>query len=229
MSWLTNVIKTAYADPVTAETALPGRDAPIAITGVHAVTGAPMTPPWPPGAEAITVAMGCFWGTERIFWQLPGVIATAAGYQGGHTPNPTYEEVCTGRTGHAEAVLVIYDPAVISPAQLLKSFWENHDPTVANRQGNDVGTQYRSAIYCTTGAQLAVARQTREVFAAVLRKAGRGEPTTEIRADAGPFYYAEEYHQQYLHKNPYGYCNHGPNGCTLDLGALAAGGVARSQ
>lgn len=223
MSWLANVISAAYADPVTADNALPGRAEPVAISGVHAVTGAAMIPPWPTGAEAITVAMGCFWGTERIFWQLPGVLVTAAGYQGGHTPNPSYEEVCTGRTGHAEAVLIVYDPGVVSPAQLLKSFWENHDPTSANRQGNDVGTQYRSAIYCSTGAQLAVARQTREAFAEVLRRAGRGQPTTEIRGDAGPFYYAEEYHQQYLHKNPRGYCNHGPNGCTLDLGALAAG------
>ncbi|MEO7124718.1 MAG: peptide-methionine (S)-S-oxide reductase MsrA [Nakamurella sp.] len=187
---------------------------------VHAVLGTRTVPPWPQGAEAMTVAMGCFWGTERIFWQLPGVITTAAGYQGGYTLNPTYEETCSGRTGHAEAVLVVYDPGITTPQTLLKAFWENHDSTTANRQGNDAGTQYRSAIYWTTDEQRLAAEETRAAFAEVLRAKGYGESTTEIRsvADSGPFYYAEDYHQQYLHKNPGGYCNHGPNGLTCPVG-----------
>lgn len=210
---------------LTRETALPGRDEPIVPPTTHAVLDTPTTPPWPDGAEVLTVGMGCFWGVERIYWQLPGVITTAAGYQGGFTRNPHYQEVCTGRTGHAEVVRVVYDSQQISIWQLLKAFWENHDSTTANQQGNDIGTQYRSAIYYTTDEQQAAIEASRTAFAAELARAGRGAPTTEVRAaaDAGPFYYAEDYHQQYLHKNPGGYCNHGPNGCTLDVSRLAVG------
>ncbi len=236
MSWFTSAVSAAYAAPntaapITKETALPGRPEPMPHARTHAVLGTPTAPPWPDGAEVASLAMGCFWGTERIFWRLPGVITTAAGYQGGFTPNPTYEEVCTGRTGHAETVLVVYDPHMTTFAAILKAFWENHDPTTANRQGNDIGTQYRSAIFYTTDAQRNVALDTRDAFTAVLAEHGRGEPTTEIRssADAGPFYYAEDYHQQYLHKNPGGYCNHGPNGCTLDIHRMAIEQAARSE
>ncbi len=231
MTWFSNAVRAAYAEPLTAEAALPGRPTPMPVNGTHAVLGAPTEPPWPAGAETMTVAMGCFWGTERIFWRLPGVITTAAGYQGGFTPNPTYEEVCTGHTGHAESVLVVYDPGMTEPSALLKAFWENHDSTTANRQGNDVGTQYRSALYYTTDEQHAAMLATRDVFADVLRSGGFGAPTTEIRsaADAGPFYYAEDYHQQYLHKNPNGYCNHGPNGCTLDVHRMAVEQAKRSE
>jgi peptide-methionine (S)-S-oxide reductase len=163
--------------------------------------------------------MGCFWGAERIFWRQPGVVSTAVGYMGGFTPNPTYEEVCSGRTGHTEAVLVAYVPSKTDAEHLLKAFWENHDPTQRNRQGNDVGTQYRSAIYVTTPGQEAAAEATRDAFAQVLHANRHGAPTTEI-ATAGPFYYAEDYHQQYLHKNPGGYCNHGPNGMTCPVGIV---------
>jgi peptide-methionine (S)-S-oxide reductase len=166
--------------------------------------------------------MGCFWGAERIFWQLPGVVTTAAGYMGGTTPNPTYAETCTGRTGHAEAVLVAYDRARTSPEELLRAFWENHDPTTQDRQGNDVGTQYRSAVYWTTPEQEQAARLTRDAFEQVLLQAGHGRIVTELRSaqEAGPFFYAEELHQQYLHKNPGGYCNHGPNGYTCPVGLV---------
>ena len=187
---------------------LPGRDESIPISGIHAVNQSSMTPPFPDGSEVISFGMGCFWGAERIFWKLPGVITTAAGYQGGSTPNPTYEEVCSGRTGHAEVALVVYDPAVVSLDVLLKSFWEQHDPTTLNRQGNDRGTQYRSAILWTTEAQRDVAMASRDAYQGGLNASGYGTITTEI-TEAGPFYYAEEYHQQYLHKNPGGYCNHG--------------------
>ncbi len=195
----------------TAAEALPGRETPIPVRGPHAVLGTSMTGPWPEGSEVLYVAMGCFWGAERFFWQLPGVHTTAAGYTGGHTPNPTYEETCTGLTGHTEAVLVVYDPAVTPFELLMKTFWENHDPTQLNGQGNDRGTQYRTAIYPTTDAQLAAVEQSRDRYQAALSAKGYGEITTEIRpfAEAGPFYYAEGYHQQYLHKNPGGYCNHG--------------------
>lgn len=203
----------------TADTALPGRATPMPVNGVHAVLGTATVPPWPEGTQVLYVGMGCFWGAERIFWRQPGVVSTAAGYMGGFTPNPTYEEVCTGRTGHAEVVLIAYDPAATDAERLLKAFWENHDPTQGNRQGNDVGTQYRSAIYVTTPEQRAAAEATRSAFAEVLRANGYGEPTTEI-AEAGPFYYAEDYHQQYLHKNPGGYCNHGPNGMTCPVGIV---------
>lgn len=215
--------------PITAQTALPGRAEPIPHSHTHTVLGTPTVPPWPAGSEQISLAMGCFWGTERIFWKVPGVVTTAAGYQGGYTPNPTYEEVCTGRTGHAEAVLVVYQTGALP--ELLKAFWENHDSTTANRQGNDVGTQYRSAIFYYTDEQRRMAELTRDAFAEVLAADGRGTPSTEITSasDAGTFYYAEDYHQQYLDKNPNGYCNHGPNGCSLDLHRLALAEAARSD
>ena len=195
----------------TAETALPGREQPLPVPAVHEVLGTPMTGPWPEGSELLYVAMGCFWGAERIFWQIPGVHATAAGYTAGFTRNPTYEETCTGRTGHAEAVQVVYDPAQVDVDVLLKAFWENHDPTQVDGQGNDIGTQYRSGIYPTSEAQSAAAQASLERYQEALTAAGYGRIATEIRpfADAGPFYYAEEHHQQYLHKNPRGYCNHG--------------------
>jgi peptide-methionine (S)-S-oxide reductase len=203
----------------TAEQALPGRDTQMPVADRHTVLGTPLRGPWPTGYEVAIFGMGCFWGAERIFWRLPGVHSTSVGYAGGHTPNASYEEVCSGMTGHAEVVQVVYDPAKISYEQLLKAFWENHDPTEGMRQGNDVGTQYRSAIYTTTDEQLRTALASRDAFAPVVRAAGHGEITTEI-VPAGPFYYAEDYHQQYLSsdKNPYGYCNHGPNGMTCPIG-----------
>ena len=196
---------------VTREQALPGRATAVPVPPRHEVLGTPMTPPFPEGAEVLYVAMGCFWGAERIFWEIPGVITTAAGYTGGYTPNPTYEETCTSRTGHTEAVMVVYDPAQVDVEVLLKAFWENHDPTQLNGQGNDLGTQYRTALYPTTDGQLEAVRASLERYQAALSRAGYGEITTEVRpfAEAGPWYYAEPYHQQYLHKNPRGYCNHG--------------------
>ena len=208
----------------TAESALPGREQPtFTVPSTHEVLGSPLQGPWPAGTEAIYLAMGCFWGAERIMWQLPGVVSTAVGYMGGFTANPTYEETCTGRTGHTETVQVAYDPAVISPEQILKAFWENHDPTTANRQGNDVGTQYRSAIYWTTPGQQAAAAATTAAFQEELTRHGHGRITTEERPadEAGRFWYAEGYHQQYLHKNPTGYCNHGPNGLTCPVGVAS--------
>jgi len=207
----------------TASDALPGRSTPLPdVPDRHEVLGTSMHGPWPAGTEVLYVAMGCFWGAERIFWQLPAVVTTAAGYMGGFTPNPTYEEVCSGRTGHTEAVLIAYDAALTSPELLLKAFWENHDPTQGFRQGNDLGTQYRSAIYFSTPFQEAAALATRKAFQDVLQGNGFGDITTEIRSarDAGPFYYAEGYHQQYLYKNPGGYCNHGPNGMTCPVGLV---------
>jgi peptide-methionine (S)-S-oxide reductase len=202
----------------TAENALRGRETrPFHIADEHVVLHTPLQGPWPDGTEVLYIAMGCFWGAERIFWRLPGVVTTAAGYMGGLTPNPTYEETCTGRTGHTEAVQVVYDPSVVGYETLLKTFWENHDPTQGMRQGNDVGTQYRSAVYTTTEAQLAAATRSREVYGEALAKAGRGAITTEI-LPAGPYYYAEPYHQQYLDKNPNGYCNHGFNGVSCPIG-----------
>ncbi len=197
--------------PVTADTALEGSSRSIPVAGRHAVLGTSMTPPWPPNAQVLYVAMGCFWGAERIFWQLPGVITTAAGYTGGHTPNPSYEQTCTGRTGHTEAVLVVYDPDQVDLAVLLKAFWENHDPTQVDGQGNDHGTQYRSALYPTTREQMTTAKASLERYQAALTDAGYGTIATELKSfdEAGPWYYAEDYHQQYLHKNPRGYCNHG--------------------
>jgi peptide-methionine (S)-S-oxide reductase len=206
-------------DLPTRDEALRGRATEMPVAATHTVLGTPLKGPWPTGYETAVFGMGCFWGAERIFWRIPGVYSTSVGYAGGFTPNPTYEETCTGRTGHAEVVQVVYDPAKVSYETLLKAFWENHDPTQGMRQGNDVGTQYRSAIYTTTDAQLKTAEASREAFAPVVRAAGRGEITTEIRPlDA--YYLAEDYHQQYLSdsKNPYGYCNHGPNGMTCPIG-----------
>lgn len=207
--------------PVDAGSALPGRPEPdFRISPVHTVLGTPTEGPWPQGSQVLYVAMGCFWGAERIFWRLPGVYSTTAGYMGGFTPNPTYEETCTGRTGHTEAVRVVYDPAAVSAEHLLKAFWENHDPTTENRQGNDVGTQYRSAVYWTTPEQERAVTATRAAFQGELDRVHAGTITTEFRPaeDAGPFYPAEDYHQQYLDKNPGGYCNHGPNGLTCPVG-----------
>jgi peptide-methionine (S)-S-oxide reductase len=199
------------------ESALPGRDTPIAIARPHLVLGTPLTPPFPDGYEKIVVGMGCFWGAERMFWRAPGVYTTAAGYAGGYTPNPTYQEVCSGATGHAEVVLAVFDPAVTSYDEMLRIFWEGHDPTQGMRQGNDVGTQYRSAIYWENEAQREAAEHSREIFQRELDAAGYGPITTEI-AQAGPFYYAEPYHQQYLAKNPNGYCGLGGTGVTCPVG-----------
>lgn len=190
------------------EDCLPGRDAPIPTSSVHYVNGNPIKPPFPDNMQTIILGMGCFWGAERLFWQLEGVYVTAAGYSGGTTPNPTYEETCTSMTGHTEAVLVVYDPEKVTLDAIFKVFWENHDPTQYMGQGNDVGSQYRTAIYATTDEQLEAAERSREAYQAKLTEAGFGEITTEIKT-AGDFYYAEEYHQQYLAKNPFGYCNHG--------------------
>ena len=209
--------------PVAAEDALRGRDQAISVPARHEVLGNPLTPPWPEGFQQIVVGMGCFWGAERVFWQADGVWTTAVGYAGGHTENPTYEEVCSARTGHTEAVLVVFDPSKTSYEEMLKLFWENHDPTQGMRQGNDAGTQYRSAIYARTDAQLAAAEASRATFQGELAKSGYGAITTEIAA-AGPFYYAEPYHQQYLAKNPNGYCGLGGTGvsCPIGTGVSAA-------
>ncbi|MBJ7409899.1 MAG: peptide-methionine (S)-S-oxide reductase MsrA [Phenylobacterium sp.] len=204
-------------DLPTAETALPGRAHAIPTAGTHFVNGRDLKGPYPEGLESAYFAMGCFWGVERVFWQIPGVHVTAVGYQQGITPNPTYEEVCSGRTGHAESVLVVYDPRAVSYAALLKVFWENHDPTQGMRQGNDVGTQYRSGIYVTNDAQAAEAETSREAYQAALSSGGLGRITSEI-APAGPFYFAEDYHQQYLAKNPNGYCGIGGTGVSCPVG-----------
>jgi peptide-methionine (S)-S-oxide reductase len=203
------------------EDALPGRDEAMPVPARHEVLGTPIAPPFPDGLEQAIVGMGCFWGAERVFWQAPGVYTTAAGYAGGYTENPTYEEVCSGRTGHTEAVLVVFDPAQTSYDEILRLFWENHDPTQGMRQGNDAGTQYRSAIYATTDAQRAAAEASRPVFQSELERAGYGEITTEI-APAGQFYYAEPYHQQYLAKNPNGYCGLGGTGVSCPVGVKTA-------
>jgi len=199
------------------ERALPGRDTEMPVPERHAVLGTPLRPPFPEGIETAVFGMGCFWGAERGFWQLPGVYTTAVGYEGGFTPNPTYEEVCSGSTGHNEVVLVAYDPAKISYEDLLKAFWEGHDPTQGMRQGNDVGTQYRSGIYYADEAQRAAAEASRDAYAQRLKAEGYGEITTEI-VKAGPFYYAEDYHQQYLQKNPGGYCGLGGTGVSCPIG-----------
>ncbi len=204
----------------SAEEALPGRARPMAVPESHFVNGARLTPPYPEGSEIATFALGCFWGAERLFWQVPGVLVTAVGYAGGYTPNPTYEEVCTGLTGHAEVVRVVFDPAVVSYGDLLRLFWENHDPTQGNRQGNDVGTQYRSAIYAHSEAQRREAEVSREAFAEQLRRAGYDEVTTEIR-EAPEFYFAEGYHQQYLAKNPDGYCGLQGTGVACPVGLFS--------
>ncbi|WP_221766061.1 peptide-methionine (S)-S-oxide reductase MsrA [Halomonas nitroreducens] len=191
--------------PTRIDDAPEGRDTPMAIAGQHAVNGQPMTPPWPEGMEEIVLGLGCFWGAERLFWQLPGVHVTAVGYAGGVTPNPTYRETCTGRTGHAEVVRVVFDPRRLDLTTLLRHFWEAHDPTQGHRQGNDIGPQYRSIILTTSEPQREAAERSRAAYAEALRRAGRGEVTTEI-APLEAFYYAEDYHQQYLDKNPGGYC-----------------------
>jgi peptide-methionine (S)-S-oxide reductase len=202
--WFTSK-KTAM---VTAEDALPDRDTPIRPSGTHFENGSSYLAPFPEGSEQAIFAMGCFWGAERIFWRIPGVLTTAVGYAGGFTKHPTYEEVCSGRTGHTEVALVVYDPSQVDYDTLLKAFWENHDPTQGMQQGNDVGTQYRSAIYTTTAEQAERARVSKEKYQASLDEGGFGSITTEIEPSGG-FFYAEEYHQQYLAKNPNGYCNHG--------------------
>jgi peptide-methionine (S)-S-oxide reductase len=199
--------------------ALPGRDTPMVVSQTHAVNGARITPPFPDGLEQAVFAMGCFWGAERKFWQAPGVYSTAVGYAGGYTPNATYREVCSGMTGHTEVVLVVFDPKITGYDAMLKVFWENHDPTQGMQQGNDVGTQYRSAIYCFSPAQRRAAESSRAAFQDRLTAAGFGRITTEI-ADAPPFYYAEDYHQQYLHKNPDGYCGLGGTGVTCGVGVI---------
>jgi peptide-methionine (S)-S-oxide reductase len=206
---------------VSAEDALPGRSEPgFPVPETHAVLGAPLKPPFPEGIEVAYFALGCFWGAERLFWEMDGVYSTAVGYQEGTTPNPTYEEVCTGRTGHAEAVMVAFDPAKVSYEDLLKKFFEEHDPTQGMRQGNDVGTQYRSGIYFVNDAQKATAERVRDAYDADLRAAGKEPVTTEV-APAGPFYYAEEYHQQYLHKVPDGYCGLKGTGVACTIPAAA--------
>jgi peptide-methionine (S)-S-oxide reductase len=197
--------------------ALPGRPESTPVADRHAVLGTPMKPPFPEGMEQLVVGMGCFWGAEKLFWQAPGVYTTAVGYAGGHTPNPTYEEVCSGSTGHAEVVLVVFDPSKTSLQEILRLFWENHNPTQGMRQGNDMGTQYRSAIYVDSDAEREAAIASRDVYGEKLRAAGYGEITTEI-ADAGPFYYAEDYHQEYLHKNPWGYCPDHGTGVSCPIG-----------
>jgi peptide-methionine (S)-S-oxide reductase len=204
----------------TSEDALPGRDKPLSVPERHLVKGTPLEPPFPDGMETALFGMGCFWGAERMFWTAPGVYTTAVGYAGGFTPNPTYEEVCSGRTGHTEAVLVVFDPAVTSYHAMLRIFWESHDPTQGMRQGNDVGTQYRSAVYTSSPEQLAAAKASRDMYQERLTAARHGEITTEI-AEAGPFYYAEDYHQQYLASHPNGYCGLGGTGvsCPVGLGA----------
>lgn len=205
----------------TAEEALPGRSQEMAVPAKHFVNGHALKGPFPAGLEQAIFGLGCFWGAERKFWQAPGVYTTAVGYAGGSTPNPTYQEACSGLTGHAEAVLVVYDPKVISYEQLLKLFWESHDPTSGMRQGNDVGTQYRSAIYTLTAEQKRLAEASKAAFQKKLTASGYGAITTEI-ADAGPFYYAEEYHQQYLAKNPGGYCGLGGTGVSCPIGLETA-------
>jgi peptide-methionine (S)-S-oxide reductase len=207
---------------VSPEEALPGRDQAIAPPTDHHVLGTPVGPPYPEGLEEVVVAMGCFWGAERKFWQADGVYTTAVGYAGGYTKNPTYQEVCSAKTGHTEVVKVVFDPAKTNLAAILKIFWESHDPTQGMRQGNDVGTQYRSAIYTTTPEQEAVVEETRAAFQKALTAGGLGEITTEI-APAGEFYFAEEYHQQYLSKNPGGYCGLGGTGVTCQVGVGVAG------
>jgi peptide-methionine (S)-S-oxide reductase len=204
----------------TPDRALPGRSQPLRVPAAHFVNGHPLTPPWPDGFEQAVFGMGCFWGAERKFWTAPGVWTTAVGYAGGPTPNPTYEEVCSGGTGHTEGVLVVFDPKQTSYTEMLRIFWESHDPTQGMRQGNDVGTQYRSAIYTDSAAQLDAARASCEAFQKELERAGYGAITTEIR-EAPPWYYAEEYHQQYLAKNPGGYCGLGGTGVACPSGGIA--------
>jgi peptide-methionine (S)-S-oxide reductase len=205
------------AELLPADATLGGREEPIVSGLTHHVLGTPLDPPFPAGFEQIQLGLGCFWGAERIFWQTPGVYTTAVGYAGGQTPNATYEEVCSGGTNHTEAVLVVFDPAKVSLAEILRRFWEGHDPTQGFRQGNDVGTQYRSAVYWTSDDQRAEVERSRAAYQAELSRAGHGQITTEL-APAGPFYYAEPYHQQYLAKNPNGYCGLGGTGVACPVG-----------
>jgi peptide-methionine (S)-S-oxide reductase len=205
----------------TAEEALPGRPQRMPVPSVHFVNGAPLEPPFPAGLELALFGLGCFWGAERKFWELPGVFSTSVGYAGGHTPNPTYREVCSGQTGHTEVVRVVFDPRTVSYEALLRAFWENHDPTQGMRQGNDVGTQYRSAIYWYGDDQRRAAEASREAYQKSLAAAGHGAITTEVR-EAPEFYYAEDYHQQYLAKNPGGYCGIGGTGVACPVGFTVA-------
>jgi peptide-methionine (S)-S-oxide reductase len=208
------------ANMIDPASALPGRERAMNVPALHEVLGTPLKPPFPEGFQQAVFGMGCFWGEEKVFWEAPGVYTTAVGYAGGFTPNPTYEETCSGRTGHTEAVLVVFDPAAISYEELLKLFWEGHDPTQGMRQGNDVGSQYRSAIYWENESQRAAAEASRDAYQQVLTAAGHGQITTEIAAggSAHPFYYAEDYHQQYLAKNPGGYCGVGGTGVSCPVG-----------
>ncbi|KAB1923323.1 peptide-methionine (S)-S-oxide reductase MsrA [Micromonospora noduli] len=218
-------LRRMNADMVSPDQALPGRQIAMPVADRHEVLGTPLKGPFPEGLQVAVFGMGCFWGAERLFWTLPGVYTTSAGYAGGITKNPTYEETCSGRTGHAEVVQVVYDPSKINYEDLLKVFWENHDPTQGMRQGNDVGTQYRSAIYTTTDEQRTIAESSRDAFQPIVTRAGKGEITTEI-APLGSYYFAEDYHQQYLAptKNPNGYCNHGPNGLSCPVGVARVAG-----
>jgi peptide-methionine (S)-S-oxide reductase len=203
--------------------ALRGRSETMPVPERHTVLGTPLAPPYPAGTEIAELALGCFWGEERKFWETPGVVSTSVGYEGGYTPNPTYEEVCSGRTGHAETVRVVFDPAKVSHTALLKVFWESHDPTQGMRQGNDVGAQYRSVIFYRSAEQQAAAEESRAVYEKKLAEAGYGPVTTEI-VPAGEFYFAEDYHQQYLDKNPFGYCGAGGTGVTCPVGVVHADG-----
>ncbi|GAB4105748.1 peptide-methionine (S)-S-oxide reductase MsrA [Micromonospora taraxaci] len=218
-------LRRMNAEMVSPDQALPGRPIAMPVADRHEVLGTPLKGPFPEGLQVAVFGMGCFWGAERLFWTLPGVYTTSAGYAGGITKNPTYEETCSGRTGHAEVVQVVYDPSKINYEDLLKVFWENHDPTQGMRQGNDVGTQYRSAIYTTTDEQRTIAESSRDAFQPIVARAGKGEITTEI-APLGSYYFAEDYHQQYLAptKNPNGYCNHGPNGLSCPVGVARVAG-----
>jgi peptide-methionine (S)-S-oxide reductase len=202
---------------ISAQDALPGRDTPMPVPALHAVLGTPLEGPYPQGTEVAEFALGCFWGEEQTFWQVPGVVSTSVGYEGGYTPNPTYEEVCTGRTGHAESVRVVFDPAKVTYPQLLKVFWESHDPTQGMRQGNDIGSQYRSVIFYKSDAQKAAAEESKREFQKRLTEAGYGEISTEI-VPASEFYFAEDYHQQYLHKVPHGYCPDHSTGVSCPVG-----------
>jgi peptide-methionine (S)-S-oxide reductase len=219
---------TKSARMISPDEALPGRDERMQVPSRHDVLGTPLEPPFPEGLEQAVFGLGCFWGAERVFWRAPGVYTTAVGYAGGYTPNPTYQEVCSGRTGHTEAVLVVFDPEQTSYEELLRLFWENHDPTQGMRQGNDMGTQYRSAVYWTSEGQRKAAEESRALYQSRLAAAGYGEITTEL-AEAGPFYYAEPYHQQYLQKNPNGYCGLGGTGVACPVGALSSTGPGGSE
>ncbi len=216
MAWL-----SSKSEMVTADSALAGRSTPLSVPDKHEVLGTPLTGPFTAGQEQAEFALGCFWGAERLFWTIDGVFSTAVGYAGGLTENPTYEEVCSGRTGHTETVLVVFDPSVCRYEDLLKVFWEEHNPTQGMRQGNDAGTQYRSAIFTTTPEQLKIAEASKAAYQAMLADAGLGTITTEIEP-AGPFYYAESYHQQYIDKNPGGYCGLAGTGVTCPTGIVAA-------